>query len=56
MIRSAFSQDEEEFRSSFDLEMKDRLAGKFAEKHVEIARDVLSPTEKEGDEHPSNDT
>jgi len=56
MIRSAFSQDEEEFRSSFDLEMKDRLAGKFAEKHVEIARDVLSPLEKEGDEHPSNDT
>ena len=56
MIRSAFSQDEEEFRSSFDLEMKDRLAGKFAEKHVEIARDVLSPLEKEGDEHQSNDT
>jgi hypothetical protein len=56
MIRSAFNTDEEGFKSFFDDEMKDRLAGKFAEKHVEIARDVLTQDEIEADEHQSNDT
>ena len=56
MIRSAFNTDEEGFKSFFDDEMKDRLAGKFAEKHVEISRDVLTQDENEADEHQSNDT
>tara|TARA_E500000318_G_scaffold38867_2_gene37469 strand:+ start:2937 stop:3131 length:195 start_codon:yes stop_codon:yes gene_type:complete len=56
MIRSAFNTDEEGFKSFFDDEMKDRLAGKFAEKHVEISRDVITQDENEADEHQSNDT
>ena len=56
MIRSAFDENEDEFYSSFDSEMKDRLAGKFAEKHVEIAKDVLTPEDNDGSEHQSNDT
>lgn len=47
MIKGILNTDQDEFRDAFNSEMKDRVASKFAEKHLEISQSVMKPEVEE---------